>query len=153
MDDDSFMRYAVRCRLDRPFTKEEREGVAASRAVNDADGNRLRTPSNDYLIDRDAQRSKSITGIIGIPNQDFAVTESMGAVCDREHEHLGTSDSAIIFLRRLLLKAVRGLQEGEDPPGLDARVPFDKIRSEDMVIPPNGDWRELASEDLQLTRS
>ena len=153
MDDDSFMRYAVRCRLDRPFTKEEREGVAAARAVNDADGNRLRTPSNDYLIDRDAQRSKSITGIIGIPNQDFAVTESMGAVCDREHEHLGTSDSAIIFLRRLLLKAVRGLQEGEDPPGLDARVPFDKIRSEDMVIPPNGDWRELASEDLQLTRS
>lgn len=153
VDDESFMRYAVRCRLDRPFTPEERQAAAAARAVNDENGNRLRTPFNDYLIDREAQRTTSITGIIGIPNQDFAVTESMGAVCDREREHLGTSDAAIIFLRRMLLKALRGLQEGEDPPGLDSNIPFDKIRSEDIVILPGDDWRSLASEDLQLTRS
>ena len=146
------MRYAARFRLDRPFSQEERDAGAAARAVNDADGNRVGTPSNDYLIDREAQRTKSITGIIGIPNQDFAVTESMGEVCDREREHLGTSDAAIIFLRRLLLKAVRGLQEGEEPPDLDAGILFEEIRSEDLVIAPDNDWRELAAEDQQLSR-
>jgi len=33
---------------------------------------------NDYLIDREAQRKESFTGIAGIHQQDQAVTESMG---------------------------------------------------------------------------
>ena len=38
---------------------------------------------NDYLIDREAQRTSSYTGIAGIHQQDQAVTESMGPIFDR----------------------------------------------------------------------
>ena len=43
-----------------------------------------RTWTNDYLIDREAQRNgQSYTGIPGIRQQDMAVTESMGPIYDR----------------------------------------------------------------------
>jgi hypothetical protein len=38
--------------------------------------------SNDYLIDREAQRTISYTGIAGVFPQDSAVTESMGDISD-----------------------------------------------------------------------
>ena len=55
--------------------------------------------SNDYLIDREVQRTQSYTGIDGIHLQDQAITESMGAIADRAQEHLGTSDAMIIRTR------------------------------------------------------
>jgi len=45
--------------------------------------------SNNYLIDRDVQRSETFTGIEGINAQDRAIQESMGTVVDRSREHLG----------------------------------------------------------------
>jgi hypothetical protein len=38
----------------------------------------LRNMSNDYLIDRELQKSVSFTGIKGIGEQDFSVQERMG---------------------------------------------------------------------------
>jgi hypothetical protein len=70
---------------------------------------------NDFLIDRELQRSWNFTGIMSIPEQDQAVTCSMGPITDRSQEHLGSSDAAIIALRRRLLTAVRDLQEGKGP--------------------------------------
>ena len=75
-------------------------------------------------IDRDDQRSDSYTGIHGIAQQDMAVTESMGDIYDRTHEHLGTSDKAIIRMRRMLIKAARDLAKGIEPPGLDPNGPW-----------------------------
>src|SRR5207248_3152638 len=76
---------------------------------------------NDYLIDRQAQRSMhSFTGIPGIRQQDMAVTESMGPIYDRESEHLGTTDALIIRTRRRMIAATRALEEqGRVPPGAD----------------------------------
>ena len=39
----------------------------------------------------------------------------MGAICDRTKEHLGTSDSAIINLRRIYLRGAREIMEGGEP--------------------------------------
>jgi hypothetical protein len=39
----------------------------------------------------------------------------MGSVVDRTRERLGTSDTAIIAMRRLLLQEVRALQQGHEP--------------------------------------
>src|SRR4030095_9799951 len=61
-----------------------------------AGGRRIRTPENAYLLDRERQRSVSYTGIVGVGNQDRAVTESMGPIYDRTKEHLGTTDLAIV---------------------------------------------------------
>ena len=66
---------------------------------------------NDYLIDREAQRRESFTGIAGIHQQDQAVTESMGPIYDRTQEHLGTSDAMVIRTRRRVINAARALRD------------------------------------------
>jgi hypothetical protein len=72
--------------------------------------------SNDYTIDRALQRSYNFTGIRGsIATQDILSAESQGVVMDRTKEHLGTSDVAIIALRRLMLKAAKDLEQGIEP--------------------------------------
>jgi len=71
--------------------------------------------ANDYLLDREIQRTTSYTGIWGVNDQDRSVQESMGPIYDRRKEHLGTSDQAIITARRRLLNLARDLQQGIEP--------------------------------------
>ena len=71
--------------------------------------------ANDYLLDREIQRTTSYTGIWGVNDQDRAIQESMGPIYDRRKEHLGTSDQAIITARRRLLNLARELQHGIEP--------------------------------------
>ena len=68
-------------------------------------GQRRRTRANDWGIDRELQRMKTFTGIVGINNQDLAVQESMGPIVDRSREHLGTTDKAIVAARIIMAKA------------------------------------------------
>jgi hypothetical protein len=56
-----------------------------------------------------------MTGIHGFASQDQAIQESMGPMVDRTRERLGTSDAAIISMRKLLLQEVRALQQGVEP--------------------------------------
>jgi hypothetical protein len=76
---------------------------------------RVRNKDNDYMIDRHMQRTFNYTGLPGNRAQDQAVTESMGAVVDRSNEHLGAADTAIIVMRRMLMRMARRLQEGIEP--------------------------------------
>jgi phthalate 4,5-dioxygenase len=76
---------------------------------------RVRNKDNDYMIDRNMQRTHNYTGLPGNRAQDQAVTESMGAIVDRSREHLGAADTAIIVMRRLLMRMARRLQEGIEP--------------------------------------
>jgi len=101
---------------------------------------------NDYFIDREAQRNVSYTGIRGIPQQDMAVTESMGPVYNRSSEHLGQTDAAVIRMRRMLIKAAKELENGIEPPALDASLPYERIRSAEKVLEPGEDWRKLGTE-------
>lgn len=41
--------------------------------------------------------------------------ESMGTIVDRENEHLGASDIAVIGARRILMKLARDLENGKEP--------------------------------------
>jgi phenylpropionate dioxygenase-like ring-hydroxylating dioxygenase large terminal subunit len=76
---------------------------------------RVRNKDNDYMLDRQMQRTYNYTGLPGNRAQDQAVTESMGAICDRTQEHLGAADTAIIVMRRLLMRMARRLEEGNEP--------------------------------------
>ncbi len=76
---------------------------------------RVRNKDNDYMIDRNMQRTHNYTGLPGNRAQDQAVTESMGAIMDRTREHLGAADSAIIVMRRMLLRMAKRLQGGVEP--------------------------------------
>lgn len=70
------------------------------------------TISNDFLIDRDLQRSGTYSGIKGIPAQDQSVTITMGPVANRTKEHLGAADAAITAARRRLLDSADLVRAG-----------------------------------------
>jgi nitrite reductase/ring-hydroxylating ferredoxin subunit len=91
--------------------------------------------SNDYMIDRDAQRRReTFSGIRGIAIQDTAVQESMGAVVDRTKERLGTSDAGIIMARHRLMQAARTLRgDGAAPVGVSPES--HRVRAASVVLP------------------
>ncbi len=102
--------------------------------------------SNDYLVDRQAQRTTSFTGISGVHTQDQAITESMGPIYDRRGEHLGSADAMVIRVRRVLLNAVRALAEhGITPPGVYNPEIY-RVRSGGAFIPRGADWLEATRE-------
>ena len=107
---------------------------------------RLKRRDNDYLIDRVAQKKTFMAGIWPIPEQDYAMTESMGAIVDRTREHLYPADAAIIRLRQMLIRAARHVEAGREPLGLDPSIPFEKIRSEEIIIGPADDPWQVAAE-------
>ncbi|MFP6700031.1 MAG: Rieske (2Fe-2S) domain-containing protein, partial [Alphaproteobacteria bacterium] len=118
-DDDHCNIICITYRNDRPVSDGElhswRTGAAAHAALIPGTLSPVANRSNNYNIDRDLQRTASFTGIAGIRAQDAAMTESPGPIVDRSLEHLGTSDTGIIKMRRLLIDAARKLEHGVEP--------------------------------------
>ncbi len=118
----------------------------------DSDPVRFRTErvlANDFLIDRALQRFGdgpfAYTGIDGVATEDMAVTTSMGPIVDRSRERLGSSDAAIIRMRRRLLDAARALADrGLAPPGVDDPEAY-RQRSGSVVLPETADWIEASA--------
>jgi phenylpropionate dioxygenase-like ring-hydroxylating dioxygenase large terminal subunit len=104
----------------------------------------FRNRGNDYLIDRDTQRTETFSGITGVNTQDRALQETMGIIADRSKERLGTSDRAIIMARKLLLEAVKVVEDGGSPRG--AKDEYYGIRAIDKVLPPGKTWEDLKPE-------
>ncbi len=79
---------------------------------------------NDYLIDRDLQRTGNFTGIFGTNEQDRAIQETVrsipgtrhGGIVDRSRERLVASDIAVITARKILLRLATALEQGIEPP-------------------------------------
>jgi phthalate 4,5-dioxygenase oxygenase subunit len=101
----------------------------------------FRTRANDYLLDRDAQRSDTFSGISGVNTQDRALQETMGIIADRSKERLGTSDRAIIMMRKLLIEAVKVVADGGTPRG--ARDEYYGVRAIDAILPAGTGWETL----------
>ncbi len=105
----------------------------------------VRDQSNRYMQDREEMESKTFSGLgLFFPEHDLFVTEGMGPICDRTQERLGSTDKAIIAARRLLLKAIRKVQEGGEPPHV-VRDPganhFHHLVVISENIPSTTDWR------------
>jgi phenylpropionate dioxygenase-like ring-hydroxylating dioxygenase large terminal subunit len=106
--------------------------------------------SNDFLIDRDMQRTNKggggFTGIASLLMQDAAMTGSMGPIFDRSTEHLGSADAMVIQVRRRLLNAVKAFQErGITPSGVDNPEVY-QVRSGGVFLPIGADWVEATRE-------
>lgn len=108
--------------------------------------------ANNYSQDRELMKYANYSGILGIANQDHAVTETMGPIVDRTKEHLGTSDMPIIQMRRLLLETVRDFAAGEAIPQLQD-MPLQKLYSSGDVGPKGETWDNVIplDEDFSLT--
>jgi hypothetical protein len=106
--------------------------------------------SNDWGIDRTAQRQKTIySGIDGIHLQDQAITESMGPITDHAFEHLAPSDQMITRTRRRLLLAARALRDtGALPPGAENAEVYRGARSGYFVSDDKGPWQEVYARQL-----
>jgi phthalate 4,5-dioxygenase len=105
---------------------------------------------NDYLIDRDAQRTISYAGIAGVFPQDSAMTESMGDITDRALEHLAPSDRMIVTTRRRLADAARELRDnGTVPPLVDDPSICTTLRSGDVIAPEHQPWLEAYEQTLR----
>ncbi len=113
---------------------------------------------NDYLIDRELQRTRSVTGIKSQTQQDRAVNETMGRIYDRTKEHLGTADAVIIAMRRRMVKAVRDLQQGREPYAathgeIFMQVPVDLEMAKDVPFEEGArDWITGAKAAVPLGR-
>ncbi|MFI5269911.1 MAG: hypothetical protein ACHQ7M_21235, partial [Chloroflexota bacterium] len=107
----------------------------------------LANAGNDYMIDRDDQRTNDYAGMPSdASTEDQAMIESMGAIYTRQREHLGTSDSGIIRTRQRLLKAVRAFRDhGTVPPGVDNPEVY-RQRSGYIKLARTADWWEDTKE-------
>ena len=78
----------------------------------------IRNRDNNYMLDRDVQKTQTFTGIRGINAQDRAIQESMGPIVDRTQEFLGPADMAIVAARKLLEQAIETVKDDGDPLGV-----------------------------------
>ncbi len=110
-----------------------------------------RRPENDWLIDREAQKTgRNYSGIDGIHAQDQAITESMGPITDHLFEHLAPSDRMIMATRRRLLRAARALaKDGTMPPGVDDPQIMHAVRSGDFVTEATLGWRDAYDREMR----
>ncbi|MCI2419556.1 Rieske 2Fe-2S domain-containing protein [Saccharopolyspora sp. K220] len=105
------------------------------------------TAENDYGIDREEQRHRTFSGVAEFVSQDLMVTESMGPIYDREQERLGTSDKALIRMRRLLIAAAKKVADGGEPPAVAGDLDYRSIRSAEKILEEGEDWRILGTND------
>ena len=110
---------------DRPLPEHELAAMKAGQGIHykaiPGTFRAVANPSNDWLIDREAQREKrSFSGVEGFSFQDSSLQESMGPLQNYSREHLIATDKPIVMTRRALYRASMNLSEGIDPPALKA---------------------------------
>lgn len=152
IDDENCWAWSINYHPARSLSEEELASMRAGEGIHveyiPGTYRPLANKDNNYLIDRKAQRAKeTFSGVKGIAMQDASLQESMGTICDRTKERLGTSDAAIIMARRRLLDAARKLQEGAyDPPALDPST--HRVRSTAVLLPKGIPFQEGAEEAM-----
>jgi phthalate 4,5-dioxygenase len=152
LDDEHTMHYFVKTSLEGPLDERTRE-IHMKRAGTrmridiDAEYRKVRSAENNWMQDREAmKRGESFSGIFGVTTEDIAMQESMGPIYDRTKEHLGTSDVAVIRMRRLMLDAVRRFRDNGDPPlGLAERVDYAALRAEERIVARDAVWQSVVA--------
>jgi len=134
------------------FSRSQPVDHATIRASRLATSDPPRIKANRYRQDREEMKGDSFSGLgISFPDQDACVTEGAGVIQDRTKEHLGSMDKALIASRVMLLRAIRELQEGKEPPlftrdSLQRREHY--ITTANFQVPADQDWQTYVRERL-----
>jgi phenylpropionate dioxygenase-like ring-hydroxylating dioxygenase large terminal subunit len=164
IDDENVMTWSVTWHPTRPLTVREVEGMQTYPTSGIHVGHAgLKPPQlgvpfgwrrptatrdNDYEINYEVQKKVLFSGIECLGMQDQAMQESMGPIYDRTQEHLGSSDTAIIQVRRRWLKAAADLRDsGITPLGVNNPDAY-FVRAAGVVLPRTASWVEAAGEHL-----
>lgn len=119
VDDHSCWIFTVTWCPDRPISADELDRYEGGRSVHamvDENYVPLRNRGNEYLLDREAQKTRLFMGITGLSEQDAAIQDSQGLIAPRDKEILTPSDEGVVRFRKLILKRAMDLQEGIEPP-------------------------------------
>ena len=144
IDDERHWKYMIVFSREAPLDKEKFRRRYTTEISSDYLP--LRNRANRYLQDREEMKTKTFSGMgLFFPEHDLFAAESMGPVADRPHEHLGSTDRPIIAARRMMLRAIRGLQEGSEPAHVIRepvanRFPHLVVISE--VLPGAANWKD-----------
>jgi phthalate 4,5-dioxygenase oxygenase subunit len=136
----------------RPLTATERQACLDGKGVHAAviPGTYIpvQNKTNDYLIDREAQkRGETFSGVLGFAMQDGSLQESMGPIIDRTRENLVQTDYGIVMTRNRLRRAAIDLRDkGKMPPGRDPE--HMKVRSISVVLDPELNYAEACKQDM-----
>jgi phthalate 4,5-dioxygenase len=141
IDDFSCYTFYIHFDLEKPIDPEAMYSNWGHRTAP-PDYKTPQTLANMHLQDRERMKRGNFSGISGAAIQDRAVQESMGPIIDRTKEHLGTSDKAVTFYRRLLLKKLDEMRDGKPLPGLDPALSFDQ-RACSFTLPASVPWQDV----------
>jgi phthalate 4,5-dioxygenase oxygenase subunit len=147
VDDENCMFYWMAWHPTKGISQDAWRRFCAAEVGVDLDENyrKLRNLSNNYLQDREKMKAGDFTGITGIPTQDMAMWESMGAIADRSADHLGSSDAAIIQFRRQMVAAAKAVAAGQPAIGVSVATRQVDLASFEGVVPKEADWRTFTT--------
>ena len=159
IDDENCWAWSINFHPDNALGEHERAQMAAGKGIHVAYEEGVNAMAwrprankdNDYLIDRQAQKEKrSYSGVFGFSEQDASLQESMGAVQDRTRELLLPTDKGVVMARRMLETAALGLQQGVEPPALNASE--QQVRAAGVLLPKDQDPKPWARDKIQRVR-
>lgn len=165
IDDENVFVIGLTFHPNKPFTAEKRESLeqragvwtispqfrAPKTSVPFGAWRPTLTVENDFHQDRELQRNGLYSGIPEFWAQDAAPQLTMGRIFNRAKEHLGTSDTGIITVRRRLLNAIKKHEvDGETPPEvLNPRVY--QVRADALFLEPEESWLENTVERRKVS--
>lgn len=154
IDDENSIGFAITWHDTRPLTNSEvidlKMGNQIHARVNPGSFTPVYNMENDYMINRKLQESGvSYTGIPGVAAQDASVLESTRGIPDRTREYLGTSDIAIIQMRRFLMDGARNLENGGIIQRPDSKK-ISKLRSSAITLQKGVDFKQALNESLGI---
>jgi hypothetical protein len=129
----------------------DKERIRQGRQAMASDYRSTRNRQNRYLQDRDSMAVNSYCGMGYVfQAHDLCVTEGAGPIHDRSEEHLTIQDRPVVTSRQVLLRGIRDIQEGRDPPGIfrdpaENRVPR-LFTYTAAIVPRETDWRAFFHE-------
>jgi phenylpropionate dioxygenase-like ring-hydroxylating dioxygenase large terminal subunit len=143
IDDKTHWKYIFMFNRKRPIAQELR---TKNQADLSPDYRLARHAINRYRQDRASMATQNFTGMgFNFQAHDAFATESQGAIQDRTQENLVSSDKAIVAARKLLMNAIKDVQQNRRPQHVVVdptvnRFPHLMVISE--VIDASVDWKE-----------
>jgi phthalate 4,5-dioxygenase len=150
IDDTHHWRFSMAFRRSQPL--DPRHAVERA-SITDENFRFKQNLSNPFLQDRDEMQSDTYSGfgaifVVG----DAYATETAGAIQDRTTERLGAIDAGVALARRMLLRAIRDVQEGRDPPHVIRRPEdnhFPEMGVTEERMPAGTTWQEYRARRRQ----
>jgi hypothetical protein len=157
IDDEHHWRYSILFSRDVPIDDQsmqrERAGVTHGYRL-------VRNKANRYQQNREEMRSETFIGLgRSFTVHDTWATESQGPISDRGAERLGYTDRGVVFMRRLMLQAIKDVEEGREPLGVvrspEANRFPDLVARDDVLdsgVPWRDHWKEQPERQLAASR-